>query len=92
MIKGRTVTLSAKQPQSPKAVRYGWANDPDINLVSAAGIQHHHQEPRSAPPLAPELEAIAAIGTEDGGAAHACHRSVRAPELPETARPRPDQG
>lgn len=37
-IKGDTVTVSAEQVTKPVAVRYGWANIPDVNLYNEAGL------------------------------------------------------
>jgi sialate O-acetylesterase len=37
-IKGETVIVSADGVAKPTAVRYGWANVPDVNLTNAAGI------------------------------------------------------
>ncbi len=37
-IKGDTVIVSAAGVQAPVAVRYGWANVPDINLFNKAGL------------------------------------------------------
>lgn len=37
-IKGDTVIVSAPEVPAPKAVRYGWANVPDVNLFNQAGL------------------------------------------------------
>ena len=37
-IKGETVIVSAEGVAKPAAVRYGWANVPDVNLINAAGL------------------------------------------------------
>lgn len=37
-IKGATVVVSAEGVAEPKAVRYGWANVPDVNLFNKEGI------------------------------------------------------
>ncbi len=37
-IRGATVVVSNKDVPSPKAVRYGWANVPDVNLFNACGL------------------------------------------------------
>ena len=37
-IKGDTVTVSADEVTKPAAVRYGWANIPDVNLYNEAGL------------------------------------------------------
>ncbi len=37
-IKGETVIVSAEGVARPVAVRYGWANVPDVNLYNAAGL------------------------------------------------------
>ncbi len=37
-IKGATVVVSADAVTDPKAVRYGWANVPDVNLYNKEGI------------------------------------------------------
>jgi len=37
-IKGETVIVSAENVSKPAAVRYGWANVPDVNLYNGAGI------------------------------------------------------
>ncbi len=37
-IKGNNVIVSAKGVTDPKAVRYGWANVPDVNLFNKEGI------------------------------------------------------
>jgi sialate O-acetylesterase len=37
-IKGATVIVSADGVSKPTAVRYGWANVPDVNLVNGAGL------------------------------------------------------
>ena len=35
---GETVMVSSPEVNSPLAVRYGWANNPDCNLVNKAGL------------------------------------------------------
>ena len=37
-IEGETVTVSAEGVTNPAAVRYGWANVPDVNLVNKEGL------------------------------------------------------
>jgi sialate O-acetylesterase len=37
-IVGDTITVSAEEVANPVAVRYGWANVPDVNLFNAAGL------------------------------------------------------
>ena len=37
-IKGDTVTVAAEAVSRPVAVRYGWANVPDVNLYNSAGL------------------------------------------------------
>jgi sialate O-acetylesterase len=37
-IKGKNVIVSAKGIEKPVAVRYGWANVPDVNLYNTAGL------------------------------------------------------
>ncbi|MDX6765237.1 MAG: sialate O-acetylesterase [Candidatus Methylacidiphilales bacterium] len=37
-IKGSEVRVSSPDVPQPNAVRYGWANVPDVNLVNAAGL------------------------------------------------------
>jgi sialate O-acetylesterase len=37
-IKGRTVAVWSDEVPLPKAVRYGWANVPDVNLFNHAGL------------------------------------------------------
>jgi sialate O-acetylesterase len=37
-IKGNHVTVSAEGVTEPKAVRYGWANTPDVNLFNKEGL------------------------------------------------------
>ena len=37
-IEGDEVVVSSKDVTSPKAVRYGWADDPQVNLYNAAGL------------------------------------------------------
>ncbi len=37
-IQGETVIVSAEGVTKPAAVRYGWANVPDVNLYNAAGL------------------------------------------------------
>jgi sialate O-acetylesterase len=37
-IRGRTVVVSSDAVQEPVAVRYGWANVPDVNLFNGAGL------------------------------------------------------
>jgi sialate O-acetylesterase len=37
-IKGNTVIVSSDQVAKPVAVRYGWANVPDVNLYNSAGL------------------------------------------------------
>jgi len=37
-IKGRTVEVSSDQVKNPAAVRYGWANVPDVNLFNRDGL------------------------------------------------------
>jgi len=37
-IKGNTVIVSSDAVPSPKAVRYGWANVPDVNLFNQEGL------------------------------------------------------
>ncbi len=37
-IVGKTVVVSAAEVAEPKAVRYGWANVPDVNLANKEGI------------------------------------------------------
>ncbi len=37
-IKGETVIVSAESVSTPAAVRYGWANVPEVNLYNAAGL------------------------------------------------------
>lgn len=37
-IQGATVVVSAAEVASPKAVRYGWANVPDVNLFNKEGL------------------------------------------------------
>lgn len=37
-VQGSYLQVSSDQVSSPKAVRYGWANDPDCNLVNAEGL------------------------------------------------------
>jgi sialate O-acetylesterase len=37
-IVGQTVVVSSPEVQSPAAVRYGWANNPDCNLVNKASL------------------------------------------------------
>jgi sialate O-acetylesterase len=37
-IEGSTVVVSAEGVASPKAVRYGWANVPDVNLFNQEGL------------------------------------------------------
>jgi sialate O-acetylesterase len=37
-IESGTVKVSSDQVPEPKAVRYGWANVPDVNLFNAAGL------------------------------------------------------
>ncbi len=38
VIKGNKVVVSAEGVSSPKAVRYGWANVPDVNLYNKEGL------------------------------------------------------
>lgn len=38
IIEGETVVVSAEQIRQPAAVRYGWANVPDVNLFNGAGL------------------------------------------------------
>jgi sialate O-acetylesterase len=38
IIKGNTVVVSNKQIKKPVAVRYGWANVPDVNLFNGEGL------------------------------------------------------
>lgn len=37
-IRGDTVVVSTPEIQAPVAVRYGWANVPDVNLANTAGL------------------------------------------------------
>ncbi|WP_300600871.1 sialate O-acetylesterase [Niabella sp.] len=37
-IKGATIIVKAPEVKQPVAVRYGWADNPDVNLVNAAGL------------------------------------------------------
>ena len=37
-IRGRAVIVSSKEVPEPKAVRYGWANVPDVNLFNQEGL------------------------------------------------------
>ena len=37
-IKGADIVVSAEGVADPKAVRYGWANTPDVNLFNKEGI------------------------------------------------------
>ena len=37
-IQGATVVVSAASVAAPKAVRYGWANVPDVNLINQEGL------------------------------------------------------
>ncbi len=37
-IEGNSVVVSAPQVLAPVAVRYGWANNPDVNLTNAANL------------------------------------------------------
>ena len=37
-IKGSNVIVSAAGVTAPKAVRYGWANVPDVNLINKEGL------------------------------------------------------
>jgi sialate O-acetylesterase len=37
-IKGNTVVVGSKQVPAPTAVRYGWANVPDVNLFNKQGL------------------------------------------------------
>ena len=37
-IEGSTVVVSAEGVAAPKAVRYGWANVPDVNLFNQEGL------------------------------------------------------
>lgn len=38
LIKGDKILVSADEVKSPKAVRYGWANVPDVNLFNKDGL------------------------------------------------------
>jgi sialate O-acetylesterase len=38
MIDGRTVVVSSPRVAEPVAVRYGWADDPENNLINAEGL------------------------------------------------------
>ena len=38
VIRGTNVTVSSPEVPVPAAVRYGWANVPDVNLVNGAGL------------------------------------------------------
>jgi sialate O-acetylesterase len=37
-IQGSTILVSAEGVAAPKAVRYGWANVPDVNLFNQQGL------------------------------------------------------
>ncbi|MBN1608016.1 MAG: hypothetical protein JW940_15385 [Polyangiaceae bacterium] len=37
-IRGRTVVVASDAVEQPVAVRYGWANVPDMNLYNGAGL------------------------------------------------------
>ena len=37
-VEGNTIVVSAPEVRLPVAVRYGWANNPDCNLVNAQGL------------------------------------------------------
>ena len=37
-IRGRTVVVASDAVREPVAVRYGWANVPDVNLYNGAGL------------------------------------------------------
>ena len=37
-IRGRTVLVTSDAVRAPAAVRYGWANVPDVNLYNGAGL------------------------------------------------------
>ena len=38
LIKGNTITVSAPGVESPTAVRYGWANNPNVNLYNSENL------------------------------------------------------
>jgi len=38
VIAGKTVVVSNARISTPVAVRYGWANVPDVNLFNQAGL------------------------------------------------------
>jgi sialate O-acetylesterase len=37
-IDGNSVVVSSPSVAKPKAVRYGWANVPDVNLINREGL------------------------------------------------------
>jgi len=37
-IQGETVVVSSPEVSAPEAVRYGWANVPDVNLFNREGL------------------------------------------------------
>ena len=37
-VAGQTVVVSSPKVPRPVAVRYGWADNPDVNLCNAAGL------------------------------------------------------
>jgi len=38
VINGNKVILSSPEVKVPRAVRYGWANNPEVNLYNKAGL------------------------------------------------------
>jgi sialate O-acetylesterase len=38
VIEGATVVVSSAEVKAPVAVRYGWANVPEVNLFNKAGL------------------------------------------------------
>ena len=37
-IQGNKIVLTCKEVADPVAVRYGWANNPEVNVYNAAGL------------------------------------------------------